>query len=351
MLPPLSSPSPEPAPEQHEPTPPPQARQHFDTVPDEMGFFRRYYYKPARDFDVEQSPDDFIDSPNLVLPSNSHSKSESRYTNPIRAFQNVVSDGLQAAVDWFAPLLNPTVFRLLHWAYTGSTTKSQAEVQRLVDNVLNAPDFDREHLRGFSMAREEARLNKALLSEASLVAQGWISDTVYILVPKENVSYPTMDHVPRVGIDGVLRRPLCGIWRGIWRDPALARQHNFNGFERWYRDPDTGEEERILGDIFTADAFLEEERKIRSRPRNPEDGPEVEYFCFPWGGYADKTHLANFGPAAMTPVYGWDLGLAKDVRAKMNNFTAHHIVYMPSVSPSGPHRQNTMLIYYCGLDA
>lgn len=32
-----------------------------------------------------------------------------------------VSDALQKTLDWFHPFQNPTIFRLIHWAYTGST--------------------------------------------------------------------------------------------------------------------------------------------------------------------------------------------------------------------------------------
>lgn len=331
MLPPQPSYSPEPVAQQCDHTPRPQTpqppREYFDTTQDRVGFFRRYYYKPARDFKAEDCPDDFIDAANISSPN----KASTHYSNPLRAFQNAVSGGTQPTVDWHAPLPSSSVFRLLDWTYDGSNQKSQAEVQKLVDEVLLAPDFDVEQLRGFSMAREERRLDETILSVDSLKAQGWIDDTVYIPVPKENIAYATMEDVPRIAVPGVLRRDMPAIWRAICEDPVLARQRHFNGFEQWHRDPDTGEEQRVLGEVFTSDAFLEEEAKIRSLPRNPADGPEVEYGLLGCGVASDGTHLTNFGAASMTPGYAWDFGLPKAVRSKPTNFASHHFVYMPSV--------------------
>ncbi|KZT69750.1 hypothetical protein DAEQUDRAFT_669105 [Daedalea quercina L-15889] len=58
-------------------------------------------------------------------------------------------EGLATAKDWFYPFLSPTVFLLMAWANTGSNLKSNDEVQRLVDEVILAPDFNCEELRCF----------------------------------------------------------------------------------------------------------------------------------------------------------------------------------------------------------
>ncbi len=42
---------------------------------------------------------------------------------------------------FFVPFLNATVFRLMNWFYSGSSFKSIAELQSLVDDVILAPDF------------------------------------------------------------------------------------------------------------------------------------------------------------------------------------------------------------------
>lgn len=75
-----------------------------------------------------------------------------------------------------------------------------------MDEVFLAPDFDHEHLRRFSLEREERRLDGAVLSVDPHKAQGWIRDTAYIPIPKEKVSYPT-----KIAIAGILGRQIAPI--------------------------------------------------------------------------------------------------------------------------------------------
>ena len=43
---------------------------------------------------------------------------------------------------------------LMNWKDSGASTKSDAEVNRLVNDVLLDPDFKLEDLQGFNVARE-----------------------------------------------------------------------------------------------------------------------------------------------------------------------------------------------------
>jgi len=52
--------------------------------------------------------------------------------------------------DYFAPFVNATTFRLMTWFYNSSLQKSMEDLNRLVDDVILADDFDREHLRDFN---------------------------------------------------------------------------------------------------------------------------------------------------------------------------------------------------------
>lgn len=334
MLPPPPSPSPEPVPEECEPSEPPYVpppKDFIETDEDAFGFIRRYHYKPARHLDAEESPDDFVNSSDISpAPSNS-ARPTLLYATPLHGLQ-LVDATLQSLVDWFAPFLNPTVFRLVHWAYTGSTSKSHGEISRLVQNVLLAPDFDQEHLRGFSISCEERRLDKAILSVESLTSLGWLNETAYIPMPKERVKYACMEDVPKLAVKNCLRRAFTPIITSICKDPVMARHRNFNGFELWHVDPITGTRERVHGEVFTSDAFLREETRIRALPPNPADGPNVEPSLFPLLEYCDGAHLANFGTASLHPLYTYDLGLSKEIRGKRTNFAAHHTAYMPSVS-------------------
>ena len=54
-----------------------------------------------------------------------------------------------------------SIWHLMTWAITGSHQKSTSEVTRLVDDVLQAPDFSIEELAGFEAHRETRRLDAA----------------------------------------------------------------------------------------------------------------------------------------------------------------------------------------------
>lgn len=60
----------------------------------------------------------------------------------------------------------------MHWKYTGSNLKSNWEINKLVNNVILAPDFDPSNLTDFSITRKEKCLDAGVLSEDGLAAEG-----------------------------------------------------------------------------------------------------------------------------------------------------------------------------------
>ena len=66
--------------------------------------------------------------------------------------------------------------------------------------------------------------------------------------------------------------------------------------------------ERVHGEAYTFDAFLELEDSI-TMDRNW----TIEMTVLPLMIYSDSTHLANFGTAALWPVYIWFGNLSKYV--------------------------------------
>ena len=43
--------------------------------------------------------------------------------------------------DYYAPFLNPSAFLLMSWYYNGSSTKSYADVNKLIHNIIHHEDF------------------------------------------------------------------------------------------------------------------------------------------------------------------------------------------------------------------
>jgi len=69
----------------------------------------------------------------------------------------------------------------MRWLNTGSWSKSEAEVNRLVHKVVNAPDFQANDLQNFSAHRENGRLDAA--NKTSPLEDGFQVASVTIEVP------------------------------------------------------------------------------------------------------------------------------------------------------------------------
>jgi len=110
------------------------------TEPNQYGLYKIFPNRPTHDPDDSVSLDDLCKSSELLVPDKPISSSGS--TDP-----------------WF-PFLNATVARLMAWFHLGSTLKSIAELDSLVQDVLLKDDFDRTHLLNFSAARENKRLHQ-----------------------------------------------------------------------------------------------------------------------------------------------------------------------------------------------
>ncbi|PSR72538.1 hypothetical protein PHLCEN_2v11591 [Hermanssonia centrifuga] len=155
----------------------------YDMEADDFGVFRWYTQKPRKKPEIPEIR-------YAILPTSLLLRLQP--SPPLRSFGHAVActitGNLAKARSWFAPFLNASTFRLMHWTYTGSDLKSAAETEHLVHQVLLAPDFDRKDLRGFSMHREEERLDKDANSNKFSHDNGWHEATVTIWLPKEKIS-------------------------------------------------------------------------------------------------------------------------------------------------------------------
>ncbi|PSR74642.1 hypothetical protein PHLCEN_2v9671, partial [Hermanssonia centrifuga] len=303
----------------------PESRTVFETEPNEFGVYRMYGRKPRQDIAEEDLDNSLCDSPSIAtappaIPS-----------SPLQSFGRAVINGIGRIPDWFSPFLNATAFRLMHWAYTGSNQKSTAEIERLVHQVLLAPDFNQEDLRGFRMNREERRLDEHATASGGgfPVDEGWHEATVHVPLPKEKIKYKCEEEVPRIEIQGVWHRKLLDVIVAAYQDKSVSQLVSVP-YQLQFQQPE-GKSERVYTEGYTCDALIDEDAKIQSQPRNPEDADDVEYSVVPLMLWSDSTHLANFGTASLWPIYLYLGNLSKYVRSKPSSFAAHHLAYIPSL--------------------
>lgn len=341
--PPIAPPSPprvEDVPEEIVPEdPPPEApvvdNPVVNTPRNRFGVFRRYTTIPRRDPEENLTLDAFADATtHLRAPVDPKDR------NPLRGFGQTVLTSLQrakdAAAQSYAPFLNWSTFKLMQWQYSGSNTKSGGEIQRLVDEVLTAEEFDKNSLIGFNFVREKRRLDEASSPDGVFSSDdGWNEASVTLHLPKEGVKNDCESDTPSFDVKNIWVRSLVEVIKAAFQD-SIAQKYHWFPFHlmraRATPEDSTAPPERLFTDIYNSDAMLEAHKSVQAQDRNPDDTDDIEYVVGALLVYSDSTHLANFGTASLWPIYMFVGNLSKYLRVKPSMFAAHHLAYIPSVS-------------------
>ena len=246
------------------------------------------------------------------------------------------------------PFPNPTIFRLMNWALDGSNLKSEHEIDRLVKDVLLADDFDISHLDGFRFGKEAARLDsyshgysspEADDSETNIestpttpasgsISSAWLETTVKIKVPPEDTNFSIAEEdAPEFEVHGVFYRPLLSIINDAFKSRASDEFH-FTPYHEFWMGGHDSQIERLIGELYTADGWLEVHKKIQQAL---DDSGSNEVVIIPMMFWSDSTHLATFGNASLWPIYLYFGGQSKYDRGKPSSHASHHVAYIPSV--------------------
>jgi hypothetical protein len=318
--------SPSPVIEIPEPTP----TSILKTDRDEFGVYRVYTTYPSTNPDEIQDLESRCDAPGLATASEGREK---RWWTSFGQAEPGLSS-LKGPANFCAPFLNATVFRLMNWFYSATSTKSVAELQSLVDDVLLAPDFDVSDLRGFNARRELRRLDdepERHSGMSSLLADqnGWRQSTVKIKLPAEKVCQ-IEDDANTLEIPGVYHRSLIEVITTAIQDNN-AKTFHYTPFSLYWQPTPESTPERLYSEIYNSDEFIEEHSRIRQLP--PEPGPQYEHAIAAMMISSDSTNLGQFGCASLWPIYAFFGNQSKYDRAKPSQFAAHHVAYIPSVCP------------------
>lgn len=280
----------------------------LNTASNGFRLFRRYLFRPSHDPDAFVNPGDLsnLTAPTPPLPSRSN---EAKRNPP-----------------W--PFANMSVWRLMRWLNTGSSTKSEGEVDRLVNDVLRAPDFQAEDLQNFNTHRENRHLDAS--NKATPLEDNFQDASITIEVPtgrQDNQSTPRTYSVP-----GLRYRKLLNVIKAAFQDP-LSRQFHYTPFSLMHRSPITNEEQRVYGELYNSDEFINEHKRVQNRSLPPPDDPgcKLEKVVAALMFWSDSTHLTNFGTAALWPIYLFFGNLSKYIRSQPSSGACHHLAYIPSV--------------------
>jgi hypothetical protein len=284
-----------------------------ETTANQFGLYRRFTTWPSVDPENDITLDDLTDAPTFI------NTTDRGYRKPDEIFASK-----ETSSNPFAPYLTSTVYRLMNWFYQTSS-KTINDLNDLVHDVILAPDFDSDHLQNFNASTEAKRLDDNPNCPSS---DGWHESSVKLKLPKTGSKYASEDEAPEAEIPGILHRDLLQSIISAFKDTSFEA-FNLKGFTQfWKPSPDEPVEE-IFGEVYSSETFREMEQEVQSM-KPP--GETLESIVVPIMAYSDMTHLANFGTAALWPIYFF-IGLtSKYIRARPTSFSAHHLAYIPSVS-------------------
>ena len=156
---------------------------------------------------------------------------------------------------------NESVEMLMNWKDSGTSTKSDAEVNRLVNGVLLDPNFKLEDLQGFNVARENQRSYAA--EKKSTFFDSFQTADIKIEVPSGVCGIPP----GTFSVPGLVYRKLTAVIQAAFSSP-LASHFHFSPFKLFHRSL-SGEEERVFSEVYNSDAFIEEHDNVQRAPLPP----------------------------------------------------------------------------------
>ena len=273
-----------------------------------FGLFRNYLFHPSYDPDSVIDPSDLLNvGPRVPPPSVEPNKTSHE-------------------PPW--PFSSMSIWRLMEWMNTGSRSKSEAKVDRLVHGVINTPDFRAEDLQGFGAHRENSRLDTA--SRKGPLDDGFHVASVTIHVP---TGEPTdLETSREYSIPGLHYRKLLNVIKAAFQDP-LSHHFHLTPFTLMHQSPITGVEQHVYGELYNSDAFIKEHHRVQNRSRPPPDDPgcRLEKVIAALMFWSDSTHLTNFGTAKLWPIYLFFGNLSKYIRSRPSSGACNHLAYIPSV--------------------
>lgn len=287
-------------------------RDSLQTVFNVVGLCRLYPRRPSFE------PDRFIPSSLLAQSC------------PVANVPNIQrSDPFPGISEPPYPFPNMTVYRLMTWMNTGSHQKSEAEVARLVKDVIQTEDFDCGDLDGFSVRKSLRSLDDNGEKSTVTFPDDWLETDIILDVPTKSKDIPSTSFT----VPGFHYRPLVAVIRSAFAD-IQANAFHLSPFKRIWKDPLDDHQERVFDELYTSDSWLEAQDDLQRQPKEP--GCSLERVIAGLMFFSDATHLANFGTAKAWPLYLYFGNLTKYARSSPKSGACHLVGFLPSVGHFPP---------------
>ncbi|KAJ7586852.1 hypothetical protein C8J56DRAFT_1051158 [Mycena floridula] len=322
----------------------------------EYGLFRVYEGGlPSRDPQQNLTSDDIADVPTFTAAETRQPQSPLRGFGKaaIASFDDSDPDPTdpETTVDSenveIAPFLNRTVFMLMKWHYS-KAKHSWKRLQDLVSNVLLHPDFKVSDLVGFSVKQEIKRMDTHIRTAGRKplgdaipdsaddpatfsAADGWAKESVSLKLPCAGIK-TAEDEAPEFVIPNVWIRDPVEVIKAEFQDPSFL-DHHLKAFKQFWKPSEDSNPQRIYGESYTSDRMLDMEDELRDirQQQSATSNCTLETVVPCILIFSDSTHLANFGTAALWPIYWFFGNLSKYMRTRASSFAAHHMAYLPAL--------------------
>lgn len=284
----------------------------FRTAPNQFGVFRQYSRHPSYE-------------PDKILPR----EDLANFRTPSSVPQVLTRPAIHQSHILLppSPFENMSKYLLMDWQNSGSTQKTENELNRLVKEVIRHPEFRAEDLSDFNARRENKLLDDGPIDanrDSPFLGDGWQEVNVHIEIP-----VPNKGESPRIfPVQGLHHRSIIEVIKAVWTLPSSSSFH-LQPYRGFHIDPVTGKEIRIYDEAYTSDAFQAAYSDIQSQL--PVAGCKLERVIAGLMFWSDSTHLTTFGTAKVWPLYMYFANLSKYTRARANSGACHHIAYIPYV--------------------
>ena len=278
-----------------------------------FGIARRYRDRPSYDPDALLSTDQLSNFVNRRVVGSS------------RPYGDVLDRTKPPPWPWS----NMSIWRMMSWKHSGGGQKSDAEITRLVKDVICADDFTIDDLKEFDASRESRRLDAAMKQHSEDIFQcdSWTKSSLQIHVPTREKD-PNGNGRPFI-VPNFMHRPITSVIKAAFAE-STSKLFHLIPFKRVWKSPTTGKEQRIYDELYCSDAWLAAHDDLQKEKR--QDGCGLERVIAGLMFWSDATHLAQFGQANAWPIYMFFGNLSKYMRASPSSGACHPIAFIPRVS-------------------
>ncbi|KIO16448.1 hypothetical protein M407DRAFT_40576, partial [Tulasnella calospora MUT 4182] len=163
-------------------------------------------------------------------------------------------------------------------------------------------------------------------------SDGWAESAVTISVPLGKPRPSGQQDFPpaaKFAVPGLRYRSIVDIVQRVIRTDPNVHDFHLHPFRQYVKGQGGRPPSRVVDDIYSSDAMMEEYEALQRSPREP--GCKFERIIFALQFWSDATQLANFGSAKLWPIYMYFGNQPKWARSRSDMHACHDIAYIPSL--------------------